>query len=143
MLILMRYVGERILIGHDVIVEVIQVDRGQVKLKFSAPMVYPIRRGELPPRDRWAGEHAQPGEIGHLVVKRKSRQEMVIGAGSGDVSGGGVHVEVCRVLADRVWLGITAPPSVRVDREEMRGKRGANAECGMMSDDVQGDPLRN
>ena len=37
MLVLSRKVGERILIGDDIVVMVVRIDGGQVKLGFEAP----------------------------------------------------------------------------------------------------------
>lgn len=49
MLVLSRKIGERIRIGEDVDVVVIDVVKGRVKLGFEAPMQTRVRRGELPP----------------------------------------------------------------------------------------------
>ncbi|MCE3036812.1 carbon storage regulator CsrA [Helicobacter anatolicus] len=47
MLILSRKVEESIVIGDDVIVKIISVDRGNVKLGFEAPADTVILRAEL------------------------------------------------------------------------------------------------
>ena len=47
MLILSRKIEERIVIGDDIIVKVISVDRGNVKLGFEAPPNTLILRAEL------------------------------------------------------------------------------------------------
>jgi carbon storage regulator len=46
-----------------------------------------------------------------LVLTRKNGQEIVIG--------GGIRVTIISVKGDRVRVGISAPPEVRVDREEV------------------------
>ena len=48
MLVLSRKVGERIVIGDTVIVQVLAVRRGQIRLGISAPPSVSIRREELP-----------------------------------------------------------------------------------------------
>jgi len=50
-----------------------------------------------------------------LVLTRKPGQRIVID--------GGIVIEVVEAMAHRVRLGITAPPEVRVDREEIAKKR--------------------
>lgn len=46
-----------------------------------------------------------------LVLTRKAGQEIVIG--------GGIRITIVAVTGDRVRIGITAPPEVRVDRDEV------------------------
>ena len=48
MLVLSRKVGERIVIGDTVVVQVLAVRRGQIRLGISAPVSVSIRREELP-----------------------------------------------------------------------------------------------
>ena len=48
MLVLSRKPGERVLIGEDVEVVVLEVDGDRVKLGFNAPRYVPICRGEIP-----------------------------------------------------------------------------------------------
>ena len=48
MLVLSRKVGERIVIGDTVVVQVLAVRRGQIRLGISAPASVSIRREELP-----------------------------------------------------------------------------------------------
>ena len=47
MLVMWRRVGERIRIGEDVIVEVVNTRRGQVRLAFQAPAGVDIHREEV------------------------------------------------------------------------------------------------
>jgi carbon storage regulator len=51
-LVLSRCVGEKIEIGDNVVIEVIQIDRGQVKLAIVAPRGVKVLRGELARRKR-------------------------------------------------------------------------------------------
>jgi carbon storage regulator len=46
-----------------------------------------------------------------LVLTRKLGEEIVID--------GGIRITIVAVKGDRVRVGITAPPEVRVDREEV------------------------
>ena len=48
MLVLTRKVGEKIWIGEDICLTVVQVDRGKVRLGIEAPKDVNIRRAELP-----------------------------------------------------------------------------------------------
>ncbi len=47
MLVLTRKSGERVLIGDDVVVTVLDVGRGQVRIGISAPDGMPIHREEI------------------------------------------------------------------------------------------------
>jgi carbon storage regulator len=47
MLLLYRSVGERIVIGEDITVEVLSIERGKVRLGFTAPRGVPIYRFEV------------------------------------------------------------------------------------------------
>ena len=47
MLVLSRRVDERIMIGDDIEIEVLGIDRGQVRLGFRAPKSIAIHREEI------------------------------------------------------------------------------------------------
>lgn len=49
MLVLSRKMGERIVIGDNIEVEVVAIGKGRVKLGFAAPISVPIHRSELTP----------------------------------------------------------------------------------------------
>lgn len=51
MLVLSRKVGERIMIGDDVSVQVVRIRDGQVRLAFEAPRHVTILRTELKPHN--------------------------------------------------------------------------------------------
>ena len=53
-LVLSRQKGERILIGDDIEIQIVRIDRSQVKLAITAPLEVHILRAELvdrPPRN--------------------------------------------------------------------------------------------
>jgi carbon storage regulator len=58
-LVLSRKVGESILIGGDIVVQVLAMRRGQARLGISAPDAVSIRRSELPAKRR-----AEPAPLG-------------------------------------------------------------------------------
>jgi carbon storage regulator len=47
MLVLSRRIGESLLIGDDVVIEVLEISPSQVKVGIRAPRKIPVRRGEL------------------------------------------------------------------------------------------------
>ncbi len=47
MLVLTRKVGEQVNIGNDIIVTVVEVDKGSVRLGIKAPKHIPIHRHEI------------------------------------------------------------------------------------------------
>jgi carbon storage regulator len=47
MLVLSRTTGERIVIGNDIVVTVLEVGRGRIRLGIEAPPEMSIRRNEL------------------------------------------------------------------------------------------------
>jgi carbon storage regulator len=60
MLVLSRKIGERIVIGENVVVQVLAVRRGQIRLGISAPTSVSIRREELP---RHTPEEPEPDSL--------------------------------------------------------------------------------
>lgn len=49
MLVLCRKLGEKVLIGDDVVVTVVDIDRNKIRLGITAPRDVPICRSELLP----------------------------------------------------------------------------------------------
>lgn len=47
MLVLSRKLGERVLIGDNIVVQVVSMDRGKVRIGIKAPRDMPIYREEL------------------------------------------------------------------------------------------------
>jgi carbon storage regulator len=50
MLVLTRKFGERVYIGDDIVITVVEIDRGRVRLGFEAPPHVKIYREEHPAR---------------------------------------------------------------------------------------------
>ncbi len=50
MLVLCRKVGEKIIIGDDIVIMVCEVRGSEIKIGIEAPKEINIRRSELPPR---------------------------------------------------------------------------------------------
>ncbi len=55
MLVLSRKLGEKILIGDNVVVTVVRIDQGQVRLGIEAPPEIAVYREEIYPVE-WLGE---------------------------------------------------------------------------------------
>lgn len=47
MLVLSRKVGEKILIGENIVVTLVEIDRGKVRVGIEAPKDVPVWRDEL------------------------------------------------------------------------------------------------
>ena len=62
MLILNRRVGERIRIGDDVVITVLEVGRNQVKIGVEAPRSVSVHRGEIYERIQEENREAALGE---------------------------------------------------------------------------------
>jgi carbon storage regulator len=60
MLVLTRKMGERIIIGDNIIVTVVRVDHGKVRLGVEAPANIPVYREELVTADSNHQESPQP-----------------------------------------------------------------------------------
>lgn len=46
-LVISRKLGERVFVGEDIVVTVVDIDRGKIRLGISAPKGTPIAREEL------------------------------------------------------------------------------------------------
>lgn len=66
MLVLSRKLGEKIHIGNDIVLTVVDIDRGKIRLGIEAPRSIPVYREELLPlnrqRQRAENSDAQPIE---------------------------------------------------------------------------------
>lgn len=60
MLVLTRKVGDKIWIGDDICLTVVQVERGKVRLGIEAPRSVAIRRAELPAAAENSGSDKVP-----------------------------------------------------------------------------------
>lgn len=58
MLVLSRKLGEKIYIGDNICITVVDIDRGKIRLGIEAPRDVPIYRQELLPM----GQPQQPGQ---------------------------------------------------------------------------------
>jgi carbon storage regulator len=47
MLVLSRKLGEKIMIGDDIVITVVDIDRGKIRLGITAPKEVPVYREEL------------------------------------------------------------------------------------------------
>jgi carbon storage regulator len=54
MLVLSRKLGERICIGDNICITVVDIDRGKIRLGIEAPREVPVFRQELLPADKTA-----------------------------------------------------------------------------------------
>ncbi len=62
MLVLSRHLGERIMIGDDIIITVVDIDRGKIRLGITAPRDTPIYREEIIPAKGNPPAALTPGE---------------------------------------------------------------------------------
>lgn len=49
MLVLSRKLGEKIMIGNDIVLTIVKIDRNQIRLGIEAPGDVPIYREEIAP----------------------------------------------------------------------------------------------
>ena len=59
MLVLTRRIGERIVIDHDIVLEVLEVKGNRIRLGIQAPSGVTILRQELLPQERVAAPHVE------------------------------------------------------------------------------------
>jgi carbon storage regulator len=69
MLVLTRQRDERIMIGEDIVITVVEIRRGHVRLGIDAPASVPVHREEVylalkQKEQNAAGNNAQPGTAG-------------------------------------------------------------------------------
>ena len=62
MLVLSRKLGEKIFIGDNICITVVDIDRGKIRLGIEAPRDVPIYRQELLPEGA-AVKHATPADV--------------------------------------------------------------------------------
>jgi carbon storage regulator len=54
MLVLSRKLGEKIVIGENIVVTVVKIDRNQIRIGIEAPHDIPVYREEIAPQQRAA-----------------------------------------------------------------------------------------
>lgn len=64
MLVLSRKVNEKIMVGDDVVITIVKIDRNQVRIGIEAPGHVPVYREEILP----ANWHADKEEAANLVI---------------------------------------------------------------------------
>ena len=69
MLVLSRKLGEKIYIGENICITVVDIDRGKIRLGIDAPRNVPIYRQELLPLKAGAEGAAPPRLAGHALVR--------------------------------------------------------------------------
>lgn len=67
MLVLSRKLGEKIYIGENVCITVVDIDRGKIRLGIEAPRDVPIYRQELLPSK--GGEPVSPEDTTSVVIQ--------------------------------------------------------------------------
>jgi carbon storage regulator len=135
-LVLTRHLGESIMIGEEVEVEVVGLKSGTARLKIIAPRSIAVHRREVfdeiqsnphPPRfaDAETTGLASPADRpskprGGLVLTRSAHQSIMIGDE--------VEIAVVEVRPSTVKIKIVAPRTVSVHRREVydqiRGNEG-------------------
>jgi carbon storage regulator CsrA len=122
-LVLTRHLGESIMIGDEVEVQVVEVKSGIARLKIVAPRSIPVHRREVfdsiqagKPRPEFQdvprpSNRPASKSSGGLVLARSVYQSIMIG--------GEVEVSVVEVRPSAVKLQIAAPRSIAVHRREV------------------------
>lgn len=127
MLILERYPKEIIRIGTNIIITILAVKGIQVRCCMLCPKNIPIRRLEVARRmvlqgmtllERLRLEN-QTEEIGNLVITRMP--------GEGFLIGPDITVTILQVKGFKVRVGIDAPRSIPVHRQEIFARLQAEA----------------
>jgi carbon storage regulator CsrA len=77
MLVLSRRIGQRVCIGGNVAVQVLEARRGQIRLGITAPATVPIRCEELPPHDQAPAPRAACRVAGLREINETARPRSV------------------------------------------------------------------
>ena len=117
MLVLSRKWGEKIYIGENIILTVMEIDHAKIRLGIAAPRSVRIYRQEILPTTSASSSPSQENtsntteRLNTLVLSRKPGEKIYIGE----------HVIVTVVNIDRkkTRLGIEAPREVLIFRQEV------------------------
>jgi carbon storage regulator len=114
-LVLTRKTGQKVMIGNEIIAEVLNSDSREVKLLFSVPKNIEVHREEVYHRIHHEGTQQEKNKInaerGSLVLSRKIGQRVMIGDE--------IIVEVLNSDSKEVRLLFSVPESIEVHREEV------------------------
>ena len=114
-LVLTRKTGQRVMIGDEIIVEVLNVDSREARLLFSVPKSIEVHREEVYHRIHHEGTQQAKKKVytetGSLVLSRKIGQRVMIGDE--------IIVEVLNSEVGEVRLLFSVPENIQVHREEV------------------------
>jgi carbon storage regulator len=63
MLVLSRKVNEKVMIGNDIVITIVKVDRNQVRIGIEAPGHVPVYREEILPADWFENADSEAREV--------------------------------------------------------------------------------
>lgn len=137
-LVLARQVGQSIVIGDAIRVEVISLRPGSARLRFVAPRSIPVHRREVYDLIRLSREVAPaPGDLaGNGITdaltgdaQRESGLVLSRRVGETTMIGDSIAVEVVDARAGTVRLRVIAPRSISVHRDEVYRSIRAEAQA--------------
>jgi carbon storage regulator len=62
MLVLSRKVNEKIMVGNDIVITIVKIDRNQIRIGIEAPHHIPVYREEILPTN-WNVDQDQPANV--------------------------------------------------------------------------------
>ena len=65
MLVLSRKLGEKIIIGDNIVVTVVKIDRNQIRIGIEAPSSVPVYREEIAPQRVAQAERSEAVALSH------------------------------------------------------------------------------
>ncbi len=65
MLVLSRKLGEKIIIGDNIVVTVVKIDRNQIRIGIEAPSDIPVYREEIAPQRVTLAERSEAVALSH------------------------------------------------------------------------------
>ena len=79
MLVLSRKLGEKIIIGDNIVVTVVKIDRNQIRIGIEAPSDIPVYREEIAPQRLTHGRAIRSGRAQPLTRRQAHTVEMTAG----------------------------------------------------------------